>query len=127
MSPWWRRDPRLLSTGRSLPQTVPSVTPGRADGGRGSRGEHGGRGLRRPIDARRGHGLDRDIHQPREARRQPSERTGRVRGQIVISRPPTDVIRLDVTELKVPSHPSLTLCVQVPSGPSDREKLARII
>ena len=48
-------------------------------------------------------------------------------GQIVISRPPTDVIRLDVTELKVPSHPSLTLCVQVLSGPSDREKLARII
>ena len=48
-------------------------------------------------------------------------------GQIVISRPPTGVIRLDVTELKVPSHPSLTLCVQVPSGPSDREKLARII
>ena len=48
-------------------------------------------------------------------------------GQIVIRRPPAGIIRLDVTELKVASHPSLTLCVQVPSGPSDREKLARII
>ena len=48
-------------------------------------------------------------------------------GQIAIHRPPAGIIRLDVTELKVASHPSLTLCVQVPSGPSDREKLARII
>jgi len=48
-------------------------------------------------------------------------------GQIVISRPPTGAIRLDVTELKVPSHPSLTLCIQVPSQTSDCEKLARII
>ena len=48
-------------------------------------------------------------------------------GQITIRRPPAGIIRLDVTELKVTSHPSLTLCVQVPSGPSDREKLARII
>ena len=48
-------------------------------------------------------------------------------GQIVISRPPTGVIRLDVTELKVPSHPSLTLCIEVPSQTSDCEKLARII
>jgi len=48
-------------------------------------------------------------------------------GQIAIRRPPAGIIRLDVTELKVASHPSLTLCVQVPSGPSDRVKLARII
>lgn len=48
-------------------------------------------------------------------------------GQIAIRRPPAGIIRLDVTELKVASHPSLTLCVQVPSRPSDREKLARII
>jgi len=48
-------------------------------------------------------------------------------GQIAIRRPPVGIIRLDVTELKVPSHPSLTLCVQVPTQPSDREKLARII
>ena len=48
-------------------------------------------------------------------------------GQIAIRRPPAGIIRLDVTELKVASDPSLTLCIQVPSRPSDREKLARII
>ena len=48
-------------------------------------------------------------------------------GQITMRRPPAGIIRLDVTELKVASHPSLTLCIQVPSRPSDREKLARII
>jgi hypothetical protein len=48
-------------------------------------------------------------------------------GQIAIRRAPAGIIRLDVTELKVASDPSLTLCIQVPSRPSDREKLDRII
>ena len=48
-------------------------------------------------------------------------------GQIAIRRPPAGVIRLDVTELKVASYPSLTLCIQVPSRTPDRKQLARII
>lgn len=52
---------------------------------------------------------------------------GALTGQIAIRRAPAGIIRLDVTDLKVASDPSLTLCVQVPSRPSDREKLARII
>jgi hypothetical protein len=47
--------------------------------------------------------------------------------QIAIRRPHVGVISLDVTELNVAADPSLTLCVHVPSEPSDSEKLARII
>jgi len=48
-------------------------------------------------------------------------------GQIAIRRPPVGVIRLDVSELKVASHPSLTLCVQVPARPVDGRRLAQLI
>lgn len=47
--------------------------------------------------------------------------------QIAIRRPHIGVIRLDVTELTVAANPSLTLCIHVPSEPSDNEKLAQII
>jgi transcriptional regulator with XRE-family HTH domain len=47
--------------------------------------------------------------------------------QIALRRPHVGVISLDVTELNVAAEPSLTLCVHVPSQPSDSEKLAKII
>ncbi|MDA8063090.1 MAG: helix-turn-helix transcriptional regulator [Actinomycetota bacterium] len=48
-------------------------------------------------------------------------------GQITIRRPPVGIIRLDVTELVVAADPSLTLCVQVPHRPADREKLSQLV
>ena len=48
-------------------------------------------------------------------------------GQITIRRPPVGIIRLDVAELTVASHPSLTLCLQVPSRAADRENLAQVL
>jgi hypothetical protein len=47
-------------------------------------------------------------------------------GQIAIRRPPVGIIRLDVTELTVAAQPSLTLCIQVPSRDSDKQKLRQI-
>jgi len=36
-------------------------------------------------------------------------------------------IRIDVIELKIPAHPSLTMSVHIPARPSDRDKLARVV
>ena len=47
--------------------------------------------------------------------------------QIALRRPHVGVIRLDVTELKVAAHPSLTLCVQVPHRAVDQEKVRDLL
>lgn len=47
--------------------------------------------------------------------------------QIALRRAHLGVIRLDVTELKVAAHPSLTLCVQVPHRAADHEKLRELL
>jgi hypothetical protein len=83
--------------------------------------ERGHRTAREPIDALREESEQFRAWWPRNIVEQA------LTGQIAIRRPPVGVIRLDVTELTVASHSSLTLCVQVPAQPSDREKLARII
>ncbi len=49
-----------------------------------------------------------------------------ITGPLVIRHRGIGTIRLDVTELRVGAYPSLTLAVQVPVGPSDRKKLARL-
>lgn len=48
-------------------------------------------------------------------------------GKITIRHPKVGTIRIDVTELKMPAHPSLTISVHVPARTSDREKLTRIL
>lgn len=47
-------------------------------------------------------------------------------GTITIRHPDVGTIRADVIELKLPAHPSLTMAVQVPARPSDREKLLQL-
>ena len=47
-------------------------------------------------------------------------------GTITIRHPDVGTIRVDVIELKLPAHPSLTMAVQVPARPSDREKLLQL-
>ena len=47
--------------------------------------------------------------------------------RITVRHPDVGSIRIDVIELKVAAHPSLTLVVHVPTRPSDREKIARIL
>jgi hypothetical protein len=47
--------------------------------------------------------------------------------QIALRQPHVGVIALDVTELKVVAHPSLTLCVQVPHRPTDHERLRELL
>ena len=49
-----------------------------------------------------------------------------ITGPLVIRHRGAGTTRLDVTELRVGAYPSLTLAVQVPVGPSDRRKLARL-
>ena len=49
-----------------------------------------------------------------------------ITGPLVIRHRGVGTIRLDVTERRVGAYPSLTLAVQVPVGPSDRKKLARL-
>ncbi len=47
--------------------------------------------------------------------------------KITIRHPDVGIIHIDVIEVKFPAHPRLTMSVHVPTRPTDREKLARII
>jgi hypothetical protein len=47
--------------------------------------------------------------------------------KITIRHPGIGTIRIDVIELKIPAHPSLTMSVHIPARPSDRDKLARLV
>ncbi|MHB1929052.1 MAG: MmyB family transcriptional regulator [Acidimicrobiales bacterium] len=46
-----------------------------------------------------------------------------ITGPITLRHPGAGIIKLDVIELRVSAHPSLTLAVHVPSRPVDRKKL----
>lgn len=46
--------------------------------------------------------------------------------KITVRHPGVGTLRLDVIELKLPAHPSLTMSVHIPARPSDREKLLRL-
>ena len=50
-----------------------------------------------------------------------------ITGPISIRHPTAGVIKLDVIELGVSAHPSLTLVVQIPVRPVDRKKLASLL
>jgi transcriptional regulator with XRE-family HTH domain len=50
-----------------------------------------------------------------------------ITGPISIRHPTAGVIKLDVIELGVSAHPSLTLVVQIPVRPVDRKKLATFL
>ncbi len=47
-------------------------------------------------------------------------------GKITVRHPALGTLRFDVIELGLRAHPSLTMTVQVPARPSDREKLLRL-
>ena len=47
--------------------------------------------------------------------------------KIAVRHPDVGTIRIDVVELKIAAHPSLTLAVHVPTRPSDWEKLVQIL
>ncbi len=48
-------------------------------------------------------------------------------GKITVRHPDVGTIHIDVIELKIAAHPSLTLAVHVPARASDRDKIARIL
>ena len=48
-------------------------------------------------------------------------------GPITIRHPTAGIIKLDVTELRVGAHPSLTLAAHIPARPVDRKKLAALV
>lgn len=49
-----------------------------------------------------------------------------ITGPITIRHPGVGIIKLDVIELRVSAHPSLTLAVHVPVRPADRKKLTAL-
>jgi hypothetical protein len=50
-----------------------------------------------------------------------------ITGPIAVRHPTVGIIKLDVIELRVSAHPSLTLVVQIPVRPVDRKKLATFL